>query len=94
MVDPELRCQLTDKEQAAPRAAVFLRVLNQRLAIAAVPDLQPDEVVGQVEPDGELPARRDAVEQGVGRQLRDAELYVLDQSRELPLGEDIDDEIA
>ncbi|MFJ9329859.1 hypothetical protein ACIRPN_25430 [Streptomyces sp. NPDC101230] len=49
MIDPELRRQLTDEEQAAPRAAVFLRGLNQRLTIAAVPDLQSYEVIRQVE---------------------------------------------
>lgn len=94
VVDAEVRGESTDEEQPASRATALVRVLNLRPPVAAVPDLQPHEVIGQVEPDGELPARRYAVEQGVGRQLRDAELYVVDQGRELPLGEDIDDEIA
>ncbi|MET4673346.1 hypothetical protein ABID94_006260 [Streptomyces sp. PvR018] len=69
-------------------------MLNLRLPVAAVPDLQSYEVVRQVEPDGEFPSRWDAVEQGVGRQLGGAELYVVDQVRELSLPEDVDDEIA
>ncbi|KOU54109.1 hypothetical protein ADK56_04195 [Streptomyces sp. MMG1522] len=69
-------------------------MLNLRPPFAAVPDLQPYEVVRQVEPDGEFPSRWDAVEQSVGRQLRGAERYVLDQARELPFPEYMGDEIA
>lgn len=69
-------------------------MLNLRPPVAAVPDLQPYEVVRQIEPDGEFPSRWSAVEQGVGSQFRGAELYVVDQIRELPFPEDVDDEIA
>jgi hypothetical protein len=69
-------------------------VLDRRSSAAAVPHFQAHEILCCPEADGELPSRRDAVQQGIGRQFRDAEPYVLDQGGELPLRECFDDEVA
>lgn len=92
--DAEVRGEFTDEEQPAPRATALVGVLNLRPPVAAVADRQSYEVIRQVELNSEFPSRRNAVEQSVGRQLRDAELYVVDQIRELPFPEDMDDENA
>ncbi|MFH9608088.1 hypothetical protein [Streptomyces sp. NPDC017448] len=70
VVDAEGRCEFSDEEQAAPRATAFVRVLNLRPSVAAVPDRPSCEVIRQVEPNGEFPSRRvfDGVAYRVHRQ--------------------------
>lgn len=69
-------------------------MLDHRLTGPAVADLQPDQLLGPVEGDAELSAGWRAVQQRIGGELRDAQLYVLDQGAEVPLVEDAGDEFA
>ncbi|GAA2459069.1 hypothetical protein GCM10010433_71540 [Streptomyces pulveraceus] len=61
---------------------------------AAVANLQPHQLLVPVENDAEFASRWYAVQQRVGGQFRDAQLYVLDQRVEFPLDEDAGDEFA